>query len=232
MKWIRTRHGARLVHGRSIVSSLPAQAGPTHSVFDLLAAATVLLTDARRVALLGFAAGGSLAPLRALGCSAAVRAADLEISGVEVFRDLASAWGGDVKVAKAEASAWLRRQRTPFDVVIDDLSVVVPGDVRKPEVSFTTIPSLAARKLRPGGVALLNLLPEPGMDVPALRAQVAAPFPDARAVWFEDWENEFVLGGERLPAPAALQRALDTALRRLGSPLAGGFRVSAVKQPP
>lgn len=231
MKWIRTRHGARLVHGRSIVSSLPARPGPTHSVFDLLAAATVLLTDARRVALLGFAAGGSLAPLRALGCSAAVRAADLDTSGVEVFRDIASEWGGDVKVAKAEASAWLRRQRTPFDVVIDDLSIVVPGDVRKPEISFSTIPSLAARKLRPGGVALLNLLPEPDMDMPATLAQVAAPFPDARTVWFEDWENQFVLGGQQLPAPSALQRALDTALRRLGSKLAGGFRVSAMKRP-
>ena len=229
MKWIRNRRGARLVHGRNIVSSLPAQPGPTHSVFDLLAAATVLLADARRVALLGFAAGGSLAPLRALGCSAVVRAADLDVTGVGIFQEIAAAWGGDVKVAKAEASAWLRRQRTPFDVVIDDLSVYVQGDVRKPEVSFTTLPALAARKLRPGGVALLNLLPEPGMAMEGLLSRTSAPFPQARSVWFEDWENQFVLGGERLPEPAMLQRALDAALRRLGSKLAGGFRVSSVR---
>jgi len=230
VKWIRTRRGARLVHGRSIVSTLPARPGPTHSVFDLLAAATVLLTDARRVALLGFAAGGSLAPLRALGCTAAVRAADLDTSGVEVFREIAAGWAGDVKVAKAEASAWLRRQRTPFDVVIDDLSISVPGDVRKPEVSFTAIPALAAGKLLPGGVALLNLLPEPGMDMDAVLSRTAAPFAEARSVWFEDWENQFLIGGERLPEPASLQRALDAALRRMGSKLAGGFRVSTVKR--
>jgi hypothetical protein len=232
MKWIRTKRGARLVHGRSIVSELPATPGPTHSVFDLLAAATSLLTDARRVALLGFAAGGSLAPLRALGCSAQVRAADLDVSGVEVFRDIAGGWGGDVKVAKAEASAWLRRQRTPFDVVIDDLSISVPGDVRKPEVSFTVIPALAARKLAPGGVALLNLLPEPGMDWPAALARAASPFADARTVWFRDWENQFIIGGARLPEPRVMQRALDTALRRLGSRLAGGFKVSTVGKSP
>jgi hypothetical protein len=228
MKWIRTRKGARLVHGRSIISELPATPGPTHSVFDLLAAATTLLTDARRVALLGFAAGGSLAPLRALGCTAQVRAADLDTSGVEVFREIAGSWGGDVRVARAEASAWLRRQRTPFDVVIDDLSISVPGDVRKPDVSFTVIPPLAARKLAPGGVALLNLLPEPEMDWPVVLTRAASPFASARSVWFEDWENQFVIGGAHLPEARALQRALDAALRRLGSKLAGRFRVSAV----
>ena len=228
MRWIRTRKGARLVHGRSIVSELPATPGPTHSVFDLLAVSTVLLSPARRVALLGFAAGGSLAPLRALGCTAKVRAADLDVGGVEIFREIASSWGGDVKVAKAEASAWLRRQRTPFDAVIDDLSISVPGDVRKPDVSFTVLPALAAKKLAPGGVALLNLLPEPGKDWDGVLQHCAAPFKEARTVWFRDWENQFVIGGERLPEPRSLQRAMDAALQRLGSKLAGGFKVSSV----
>src|SRR5262249_25485667 len=71
LKVVRTRRSVRLVDGPDLVSHLRTTPGPTHGFFDLLAACAAAfapgdLARAPRVLLLGFAAGGILAPLRAL----------------------------------------------------------------------------------------------------------------------------------------------------------------------
>jgi len=63
----RTRRGARIREGDVILSEILALPGPTHSLFDLLAAGIAALAPGPRVAMLGFAGGGVVAPLRAMG---------------------------------------------------------------------------------------------------------------------------------------------------------------------
>ncbi|MEC9081308.1 MAG: hypothetical protein VYE44_05980, partial [Verrucomicrobiota bacterium] len=62
-----TGRGARLVQNGSVLSEVLAQPGPTNSVFDALAALVRLFSPGARVGLLGFAGGGIIAPLRAMG---------------------------------------------------------------------------------------------------------------------------------------------------------------------
>ena len=66
MRIKRTRRGAQMLQGGAILSEILAEPAATHSVFDLLAALVHLLAPGPRVAMLGFAGGGMLAPLRAL----------------------------------------------------------------------------------------------------------------------------------------------------------------------
>jgi hypothetical protein len=53
----RTRRGARMIEGDVVLSEILARPGPTHSLFDLLAAAVTALSPGPRLAVLGFAGG-------------------------------------------------------------------------------------------------------------------------------------------------------------------------------
>ena len=61
MKIVRTRRGARIVDDDVVLSEILAKPGPTHSLFDLLAAAVATLAPGPRFAMLGFAGGGIVA---------------------------------------------------------------------------------------------------------------------------------------------------------------------------
>jgi len=94
-----------------VISEILSAPGPTHSVFDVLAAAVVLLYRGPRVALLGFAGGGVVAPLRAMGFSGTLDVVDLDDRGERIFRAVSGAWRGPVKFELGEASEWLRRRQ-------------------------------------------------------------------------------------------------------------------------
>lgn len=223
MRIVVSRRGIRLLHGRHVVSALPATPGPTSSVFDVLAAAVAVFPPAGApVALLGFAAGGVVAPIRALGVRAPIRAVDLDTSVEPHFRRVAGAWAGEVTLDRAEAGAWLARRRGRFGAIIEDLSLQVPGDVTKPPASIDRLPALLARRLAPGGVAVVNLLPVAGLRWSRMIDLVAAPFADAVVVRVRGYENRVLLGFTR-PAPRDVRGRLEDALGRLGSPLAGAL---------
>ena len=163
---VRTPRGVRLVQGRDVLSDLLAQPGATGGLFDALAACATTLAPpgARRMALLGFAAGGLVAPLRALGWTGRIEAVDLSRDAEPLFRSLSRGWAGDVRLTCAEASEWLQRRRQKWDIVVEDLTVPGPQVAIKPRVSFTVLPQLVRRRLVPRGISVVNALPVPGVS--------------------------------------------------------------------
>jgi hypothetical protein len=228
---VRTRRGLRLVDGRDVLSDVLARPGPTHGLFDVLAACiTAFSGDAPprggRVAMLGFAAGGVVAPLRAMGFRSPLVAVDLSREAEELFREVCGAWAGDVRFVESEASQWLRRQRRSWDFLLEDLTVPHPGGAIKPAVSVDVLPGLMRDRLKSSGVAATNALPVPGMSWDALLDKLAAPHARAQIVECEDYENRVLLGGSGLPLARQTTALLRAALRRIGSRQSDRFSVT------
>jgi hypothetical protein len=182
--------------------------------------------------MLGFAAGGTVAPLRALRVDGRIDAVDLSTEGVPMFRRIARDWAGDVDVTQAEASLWLRSRRIRYGALIDDLSLQVPGDVTKPEVSWTVLPSLMTARRRAYGISVHNLLPVAGMSWRSLIGHVVRDQPAAIEVRSSDYDNRIVVTtGTVLPEARLLGRFLDIHLRFLKSPLAGTLSVRTLARP-
>jgi hypothetical protein len=215
---VRTRRGFRVVQGGLVLSEVLARPGPTHTLFDVLAAAVAGLAPGPRVALLGFAAGGVVAPLRALGWGTPLSAVDLDVTGETHFRHLSGPWAGTVRVSKADAAEWMSRRGRRFDAVLEDLSVATDlGLVTKPRMSLDRLPAIVARRLAPSGVAIVNLLPIPGVPWSEAVRRSRAPWTKAVVVHLEDYENRVVVAGPRVPLAAAVSRRLRDALRAIGS---------------
>jgi hypothetical protein len=214
---VRTKRGFRLVQGGLVLSEVRDHPGPTHTLFDALAACIAALAPGERVAMLGFAAGGVVAPLRAMGFGHPLQAVDLDTEQVGLFRHVSDAWAGEVRVAQADAVEWLKRSGGGWHLLLDDLSVETSQGVTKPRVTWEKVPSLAARRLAPGGVFVCNLLPVPGIPWSDLVARVRAPWRRAAVVHLEEYENRFVLAGRSLEPPGTLSRRIRRALRSIQS---------------
>lgn len=217
MKIVRTRRGARLVDGRDVLSEILSQPGPTHGLFDVLAACVASLAPGGRFAMLGFAGGGVVAPLRALGFEHRIDAVDLSRAAEPLFRELSSGWSGEVQLAEADAVSWLRATRRRYDAILDDLTVPGPGGAVKPEVSLEVLPGLMRSRLRPRGVVIVNTLPLPGTPWGDLLRKLGAPFAHAHVLFCDDYENRVLIAGEALPPRRAITSGLRAALRLLGS---------------
>jgi len=222
LKVVRTRRSVRLVDGPDLVSHLRTTPGPTHGFFDLLAACAAAFAPgdsarAPRVLLLGFAAGGILAPLRALGGKHPIHAVDLSLEPAEIFRAVASGWAGDVRLSQAEASAWLRSHRRRWDVIVDDLTVRGTTCAIKPPVSVEVLPALMRDRLGTGGVAVTNVLPVPDLSWEALLDRLTAPHGRALLVHCDEYENRILLAGPGARGARAATLRVQAALRRLGS---------------
>jgi hypothetical protein len=220
----------RLVQGRDVLSDLLAKPGPTGGFFDALAACATALApaNAQRLLLLGFAAGGLVAPLRALGWGAPIEAVDLSRAAEPLFRKVSRHWVGDVHLWQAEASAWLRRHRRRWDVVVEDLTVPGPEVAVKPSVSTDVLPALVKSRLQADGIVVVNALPIPGMTWDELLALLTAPYGRALLVTFRDYENRIVIGGEGLPEPRRAAALVRAALAGIGSRQSGRLRMRAL----
>ncbi len=224
---VRTRRGARLVQDDAVLSEILARPGPSHGVFDVLAAAIAAFASGPRCLILGFAGGGVIAPLRAMGYLHPIDAVDRSPSGQEVFLELSSEWAGEVRLHRAEAAAWLRRHRRRWDVILEDLSVPSPDGVVKPAISHDPLPGLIRRRLAPGGVAITNLLPRPGFSWAQLAGPVARAHAHALLVILRDYENRILLAGQGLLSAWHASRRLRGALRLAGSRIVGSVQVTA-----
>jgi spermidine synthase len=215
---VRTKRGIRVIQGGLVLSEVLGRPGATNTLFDVLAAAIPALAPGPRVALLGFAAGGVVAPLRAMGWRHSLAAVDLDVTGETHFRHLSDAWAGQVSVARADAAEWLRRRGKPFDAVLEDLSIATDlGIVTKPRMTFDLLPRLVARRLAPTGVAIVNLLPVPGVRWADAVARVRSPWRSAVVVTLDEYENRVVIAGKELPSAASVSRRLRERLRAIGS---------------
>ena len=226
MRVMTTRRGARLIEAGTVLSDVLREPGPTHSLFDVLAACVASLPPGPRVALLGFAAGGMVAPLRAMGFAHPLEAVDLSRRWERLFRRLSGPWAGRVSFSQTEASLWLRRTRTRYDVIVEDLFARGPSGMAKPEVALSAVPLLMQRRLGLRGVAVINTLPVPGRSWREILAPLAEPFPEAHVVVLQDFENRILILGRTLGTAREVSRKLRSALRSIGSRQASRMRVS------
>ncbi len=222
----RTTRGWRLLQHGTVLSEMLARPGPTHSVFDVLAAATVIHAAATDVAVLGFGGGGTIAALRALHSSATIHAVDLDPTGHRILRRHRCAWLEPLRWQEAEAGTWLEAQAR-FDVILDDLSVAQDAEVIKPDLTWDRLPSLVPRHLHRDGIALFNLLRPRGVSWSRAVACVAQRFPEVRVIALDDFENRIVMASRALPPARTLHAQLKGALQQLGSWQATRFHVRA-----
>lgn len=221
--------GLQLVQHDTVLSEVRFRPGPTHSVFDLLAALAVVLPGVRRLALLGFAGGGVIAPIRALDSAATVEAVDLDPAGHACFQRHCRDWAGDVRWKQADATTWLESVRESFDLIIDDLSVEQGGAVHKPPVSWGGLPSLMARKVKPGGFVVSNQLrPTDGTWVDGVR-RYAGNFRETVALHLDAFDNRILVGGDQLPSIRRLSADMNRTMERLGSRQAGRFHLRTIR---
>jgi hypothetical protein len=226
---VRTRRGARLVQDGLVLSEIAAAPGPTDSLFDVLAAAVAALAPGPRVGLLGFAGGGLVAPLRAMGFGHPLLAVDLSLAGHRLFRELSGPWAGQVEVQEADALAWLARQRRPFDLLLEDLSVATSAGVTKPGVSLGPLPALVCRRLAPRGVAVTNVLPVPGLPWREVEARILDGHAHALRILPLEYENRILVAGRALETAAVVSRRLRRFLAAIGSDQARRIRVQRVR---
>lgn len=221
-----------MVRGGATLSEVLRAPGPTHSVFDVLAAAIAAFAPKNpsraRIALLGFAGGALVAPLRAIGCDAPLRCVDIDLAGHEVFERLCGSWAGEVVVQSADAVTFLRRQRKPFDLIIDDLSVLGPEGETKPEVSLDPLPHLIREKLKPGGIAITNVLDMPKRTFTQLERTIAEPWRATASVQIDEHVNRVLVSAEKLPSARDLNKTLNELLRGIGSDLFRGIKVRSL----
>lgn len=224
-----TWRGYRLKQNGSVLSEILRAPGATNSIFDMLAAATAVMAPGKEIGLLGFAGGGMIAPLRAAGFSGLIRSVDLSPDGFALFQRLSRKWCGEIEFEEADAVKWLRRQRRRFDVLIEDLSIPVPSDVEKPEVSWTVLPDLIRRRLKPNGVVITNMLASAGMPWRSFEPLIRGAQPCAYVLHFDDFENRIMIAGDLRQSAQWVSRRLKACLQEIGSLQADRFRVRALK---
>jgi len=217
MQVTRTKYGLRLSQHGVVISELRTSPGPTHSVFDVLAALIIMLRPAGRVGVLGFAGGGMLAPLHQLGLKTNFATVDLDQASYDLFCQHCPQWVASVRWQRADAGQWLKRQAGKFDLLMDDLSVSQDGDVVKPDICWSVLPELMRRRLKSDGVAIFNLMSPPGGRWRRSVAELTRSFRAAQIIHFDDFENRILIAGNDLPSAPVLGRRLAEALRQLHS---------------
>ena len=225
----RTPGGARLVQNGSVLSEVLSQPGPTDSVFDVLAAAMNLSTG-NRAGILGFAGGGVIAPLRAMGGQHDLAGVDLDDAGYKLFCEVSDDWRGAVKFSKADAVHWLRSRRASFDVLLEDLSIARDGDVFKPDVSIDTLPRLIRSKLKPGGLAVFNLLPADDRTWTEMTKRVSDPFRHGIRITFDSFYNQVLILGSRPFSDAReVSRRIRASLTAIQSAMSSDIQIRAMR---
>jgi hypothetical protein len=137
---------------------------------------------------------------------------------------------GEVQFAQSDAVEWLHSQCGKFDLLLEDLSVGRAGDVFKPDVSIDTLPQLIQSKLKPGGVAVFNLLPADDRTWAEMTAKVCAPFGFGVQVLFESFYNRVVvLANEALPSAREVSRLLRDSLTAIDSEMATDISVRSLR---
>src|SRR3989442_1025681 len=127
---VRDRGGLRLLEGDAVLSRVMARPGPTHMPFDVLAACVAALSPGRRALLLGFAGGGTVAALRAMGWRHPIDALDLSLEGHAHFREHSGPWSARSLASGLRAAVRAIGSREAARIAVRRLR---RGAVRKPD---------------------------------------------------------------------------------------------------
>ena len=144
-------------------------------------------------------------------------------------RQLSVKWKGEVRFAQADAVEWLRSQRGKFDLLLEDLSIGRDGDVFKPDVSIDALPGLIQSKLKPGGIAVFNLLPADDQTWVGMTAEVCAPFEFGVQILFESYYNRVLIQGSSVGRARSCGDRLRKLMRLLGSDLTDDIRLRTLQ---
>lgn len=170
-----------------------------------------------------------MAPLVQLGFEATIETVDLDAESHEFFRRHCRDWSRLIHWTHADAEHWLRRQRRPFGLLVEDLSEPWENDVKKPDICWSSLPPLIRQRLSPEGIAVFNLLkPKSDRWEPDL-SRLARHFGEARVVFLDDFENRLLIAGRDLPSARALSSLLRTALGNLKSRQRDRFQVKTLR---
>lgn len=227
---VRDRHGVRLIQHGVLISDLRTSPRPTHGLYDVLAALALRTPEAhpRQVALLGFGAGGILAPLKVAGWSGCLITVDTDRGGHDLFVRECPSWSTEVCWSQADAVEWLAGQRRRFGVLIEDLSIPRAGDIEKPESTWNRLPALIRDRLAPGGVAVFNLLKPTGRTWREGLDAVGGRFARKQLVHLDDYENRILVAGRALPDARTLSTSVRQTLDSMGSGQTRRFRVQTL----
>jgi hypothetical protein len=174
---------------------------------------------------MGFAGGGMMAPLVRLGFKGTLETVDLDGESYDFFRRHCPGWSSLVDWTQADAEQWLRRQRQPFGLLVEDLSEPWENDVKKPDLCWGVLPGLIQQHLAPEGIAVFNLLkPKSDRWEPELTG-LARHYQEARLLLLEDFENRILVAGNALPTARVLGNRLRASLGTLRSRQRDRFRV-------
>jgi hypothetical protein len=227
-EFVKTRRGFRLEQNGCVLSEVLRSPGPTNSVFDFLALSAEVLSIGPRWGLLGFAAGGLMAPLRAVKSQAEVFSVDLSREGFDLFEEVGSVWKGALAFDQEDAVCWLRAQEVPFDVIIEDLSMPTEDDVEKPSISWEDLPVLMRDRIAENGVVVTNVLKSEGMNWEPMLNMVRGEYSTTLLIHLQEFENKILVQTDRTISPSLLSRRLRQSLRSIGSDQADQFRVQAL----
>jgi spermidine synthase len=123
----------------------------------------------------------------------------------------------DVEVVRSDARSALERERRRFDLVIEDCFVGRGRRERKPDWLPAPGLALAARRLAPGGILVVNTLDETAAVRRVLRGLLA----HALAISIDGYENRVLAASQRrmdasgLRREVARERVLAPTLSRL-----------------
>lgn len=226
----RTRRRVRVLEGDVLVTEILDHVGPTHGYFDVLAAASFELSPGPKVAVLGFGAGGFIPPLRALGGTHEIHAVDLSASGYQLFRETFGRNETETRIhfCQDDAASWLRRRRSRFDFILEDLSEMQSGDPFKPETSLLELPRLLPQRLNSRGVLATTVLPRFGWSRERLLRRLGSGLGAAVVIHFDDLETGLLLAGNHLPSASDISRRLRRALSTIRSKRRHGISVRSV----
>jgi spermidine synthase len=218
----RVAGGARQLEIDGTFASLwrPGTAA-TGSVWDALVAPLLAFPPARRrrVLILGLGGGSAARLVRALAPDAAIVGVELDRTVIDAAREHFALDALDIEVRCEDAFRVLSSERRRFDLIIEDCFVGRGDAERKPDWLPQPGLALAARRLAPGGILVVNTIDE----TEAVERALAALLPHRLELRIEAYENRVLAASDRPLTARSLRAAI------LRDPVLGGAPAARVR---
>jgi spermidine synthase len=178
----------------------------TGSVWDALVAPLLWLPPPkrRRVLILGLGGGSAARLVRSIAPRARIVGVERSAEVIRAARRWFDLDALDVEVIREDARHFLQTSRRQFDLVIEDVFVGPERKVRKPDWVLEDGLQLAARRLRRGGLLVVNTIDETAEVARVLR-EIA---PALLRIDVEDFDNRVLAAGPRGLTGRALRSAV------------------------